>query len=247
MMIASPTTTSAAATTMTKNAMIWPVQVAVDAREGDQRQVDRVEHQLDAHEHHDGVATHQHANGADREQRWPTAPGSSRRCHAANLRFVASSRTPGANGRTPGSGVPTSTDSRETASRRAAGLACRSSCRRTARPGRASGCGRPVRMRSRAGLLLGRACGSVALDVGQHHRTHGGTISRAEVSSKANRYLVNISSAIELTLRAVRVRAVEVDFGLMPLNATCPGPSRRAARTRCRTGRRPSAARAGSR
>src|SRR4051794_17162402 len=36
--------------------------------EGDQGQVHRVEHQLDAHEHDDRVAPHQHADGADGEQ-----------------------------------------------------------------------------------------------------------------------------------------------------------------------------------
>src|SRR3954451_18091904 len=38
------------------------------AGEGDQGQVDRVEHQLDAHEDDDRVAPHQHADGADGEQ-----------------------------------------------------------------------------------------------------------------------------------------------------------------------------------
>src|SRR3954454_13118518 len=37
------------------------------AREGDQRQVHGVEHQLHAHEHDDGVAPDQHPDGADRE------------------------------------------------------------------------------------------------------------------------------------------------------------------------------------
>ena len=44
------------------------VEVAPHVGEGDQRQVDRVEHQLDAHEHHDGVAAHQEADRADAEQ-----------------------------------------------------------------------------------------------------------------------------------------------------------------------------------
>ena len=66
MMIASPTTTSAAATTMTKNAMTWPSRVPLDAGEGDQGQVHRVEHQLDAHEDDDRVAAHEHA----RRRRW---------------------------------------------------------------------------------------------------------------------------------------------------------------------------------
>src|SRR6478736_4724353 len=44
------------------------VEVAVLLGEGDQREVGRVEHQLDAHEHHDGVAAGQHPDAADREQ-----------------------------------------------------------------------------------------------------------------------------------------------------------------------------------
>src|SRR5882757_8788434 len=44
------------------------VQPAVDPGEGDQGEVHRVQHQLDAHEHHDGVAAHQHPDRADGEQ-----------------------------------------------------------------------------------------------------------------------------------------------------------------------------------
>src|SRR5215469_7968759 len=44
------------------------VQVPVHARERHERQVARVQHQLDAHEHHDGVAPHEHADAADHEQ-----------------------------------------------------------------------------------------------------------------------------------------------------------------------------------
>src|SRR3989442_398672 len=40
----------------------------VVVREGDERQVDRIEHQLDAHQDDDGVASDQHADAADREQ-----------------------------------------------------------------------------------------------------------------------------------------------------------------------------------
>src|SRR6266568_6967643 len=45
-----------------------PVQVPVHARERDEGQVARVQHQLDAHEHDDGVAPHEHADPADHEQ-----------------------------------------------------------------------------------------------------------------------------------------------------------------------------------
>src|SRR3954453_12584245 len=43
------------------------VDAPVRTGEGDQRQVDRVEHQLDAHEHDDGVAPHQDTHGPNRE------------------------------------------------------------------------------------------------------------------------------------------------------------------------------------
>ncbi len=39
MMMARPTTTSQAATTMVKNAIIWAFEMAMHAREGDERQV----------------------------------------------------------------------------------------------------------------------------------------------------------------------------------------------------------------
>src|SRR5215469_5849908 len=45
-----------------------PVQVPVHPRERDEGQVARVQHQLDAHEHDDGVAPHEHAGSADHEQ-----------------------------------------------------------------------------------------------------------------------------------------------------------------------------------
>src|SRR6476660_2262857 len=45
-----------------------PVQVLVHSRERDEGQVAGVQHQLDAHEHDDGVAPYQHARPADHEQ-----------------------------------------------------------------------------------------------------------------------------------------------------------------------------------
>src|SRR6185295_3118382 len=45
-----------------------PVQVPVHPGERDEREVARVQHQLDAHEHDDGVAPHEHADAADHEQ-----------------------------------------------------------------------------------------------------------------------------------------------------------------------------------
>ena len=44
------------------------VEVTVQPGEGDESQVDRVEHQLDAHEHHDRVAPQQHTGSANGEQ-----------------------------------------------------------------------------------------------------------------------------------------------------------------------------------
>src|SRR6185312_2534879 len=44
------------------------VEVTVHAGERDEREVDRVEHQLDEHEHHERVAPQQHTGRADGEQ-----------------------------------------------------------------------------------------------------------------------------------------------------------------------------------
>src|SRR5690606_30044779 len=44
------------------------VEVAVLARDADEREVRGVEHELDAHEHDDRVAPHEDADGTDREQ-----------------------------------------------------------------------------------------------------------------------------------------------------------------------------------
>src|SRR5579875_172924 len=45
-----------------------PVETAMHPGVGDERQVDGVEHQLDAHEHHDRVAPQEHTGRADGEQ-----------------------------------------------------------------------------------------------------------------------------------------------------------------------------------
>src|SRR5215207_9959818 len=45
-----------------------PVEVAVLAGEAHEREVGRVEHELDAHEHDDRVAAYEHPDGTDREQ-----------------------------------------------------------------------------------------------------------------------------------------------------------------------------------
>jgi hypothetical protein len=44
------------------------VERAVHPGERHERQIGRVEHELDAHEHHDRIASHQHANSADDKQ-----------------------------------------------------------------------------------------------------------------------------------------------------------------------------------
>ena len=67
-MIPRPTTTSAAATTSTKNTTTWPPTSSSVLGERDEGEVDGVEHQLDAHEHHERVAPHQQADGAEREE-----------------------------------------------------------------------------------------------------------------------------------------------------------------------------------
>ena len=67
-MIPRPTTTSAAATTRTKNTADLAADVVQLAGEGDEGEVGGVQHQLDAHEHHEHVAPHEQADGADREE-----------------------------------------------------------------------------------------------------------------------------------------------------------------------------------
>ena len=64
-MMPRPTTTSAAATTSTKNTTVCPAMSSRAADEGHEGQVHGVEHQLDAHEHHERVAAHQQADRAD--------------------------------------------------------------------------------------------------------------------------------------------------------------------------------------
>ena len=68
MMIASPTTTSAAATTITKKAAIWPSRLPCCLAKATRARLRGVEHQLDAHEHDDRVAAGEHADAADREE-----------------------------------------------------------------------------------------------------------------------------------------------------------------------------------
>ena len=68
MMIPRPTAASAAATLITIKTKSWPVTSRVITRKRDKRQVDRVQHQLDAHEHADRVSFEHNADRADGEQ-----------------------------------------------------------------------------------------------------------------------------------------------------------------------------------
>ncbi len=67
-MIPRPTTTSAAATTSTKKTADLPGDVVQGPGEGDEGEVRGVQHQLDAHEHHEHVAPNEQTDRADREQ-----------------------------------------------------------------------------------------------------------------------------------------------------------------------------------
>ena len=88
-MMPRPTTTSAAATTSTKNTDGLPADVVEHAGEGDEGEVDRVEHELDAHEHDERVAPDEHADGADartarrRARRYQVGVGAATATHLA--------------------------------------------------------------------------------------------------------------------------------------------------------------------
>ena len=66
-MMPRPTTTSAAATTSTKKTTTCPPMSLSFARECHEREIDRVQHQLDAHEHHKHVSAHEDTERADGE------------------------------------------------------------------------------------------------------------------------------------------------------------------------------------
>ena len=65
-MMPRPTTTSAAATTSTKNTAACPPMSFELAGERDEGEIGGVQHELDAHEHHEDVAPDEQADGADR-------------------------------------------------------------------------------------------------------------------------------------------------------------------------------------
>ena len=96
-MMPRPTTTSAAATTSTKNTAVCPPMSPSCVARATKREVDGVEHQLDAHEHHERVAPHEHADGADAEQHGgehevPRRGGRDVGDHASHLRRIGSRR-----------------------------------------------------------------------------------------------------------------------------------------------------------
>ncbi len=66
--MASPTAASAAATISTKKTSTCPSRVPGGAAEGDEREVHRVQHQLDAHEDGDDVAAQEDAERAEAEE-----------------------------------------------------------------------------------------------------------------------------------------------------------------------------------
>ena len=76
MMMPSPTTTSAAATTSTKNTAVWPSMLPKRTASATNDEVDGVQHQLDAHEHDERVAADHQSDGARCRTAPPTAPGS---------------------------------------------------------------------------------------------------------------------------------------------------------------------------
>ncbi len=67
MTMASPTATSATVMAMVKSAKTTPVRSPRKRAEGDEVDVDGVEHQLDAEQDPDGVAPGEHAEEADGE------------------------------------------------------------------------------------------------------------------------------------------------------------------------------------
>ena len=67
-MIARPTAASAAATTITKKTKTRPSELVMRAREGHERQIHGVEHQLDGHENRDDVALEHERDDAQPEQ-----------------------------------------------------------------------------------------------------------------------------------------------------------------------------------
>ena len=75
MTMARPSAASATVMQMVNTVKTMPGGVAAEPREGDQVDVDGVQHQLDAEQDADGVAARHHAEEADAEERPPRASG----------------------------------------------------------------------------------------------------------------------------------------------------------------------------
>ena len=73
---ARPMAASPAAIVITKIEKTWPGQVREPPREGDQVQIDGVQHQLDRHQDRQEVAPHEHAEEPDREEQEARRSGS---------------------------------------------------------------------------------------------------------------------------------------------------------------------------
>src|SRR5882757_8430343 len=192
------------------------VQPAVDPGEGDQGEVHRVQHQLDAHEHHDGVAAHQHPDRADGEQqrgqeqvisrghRWfsPVSSGFVSAVSVARPPVSACASWVGSSGSSTGADSMSS-DSDSGAiepSGSSAGVATELAVAKT--PGPGSGEIRACSPRSRASTVARWPRLAAALDCekASSMAPSAAVMSSAEVSSNGNRYWVNTSRPMPPTL-----------------------------------------------
>src|SRR4051794_6693084 len=218
----------------------------------DQREVHRVEHQLDAHEHDDRVAPDEDAHGADREEdrgqdevpaeshRSPPSSGAGSRVPSAASGLPSCSRPVG-RGIWSGSWGSRPVASESSASRpsgRIAGTATELARAKTPGPGRVPA--RWVRKRAReSSFWLCRLPGSRSMWASTIAPT-AAVISRALVTSKASRYLVNSSSAIAGMFPAPPVAPFRPATGRSWVARAMPAPTRPAnpmprtiAATRC--------------
>ena len=74
---ASPTATSAAATTITKKTKICPSRALILASESNKGYIGGVEHQLKRHKHHNRVLSADHAKASQGKHDQPIMPGNS--------------------------------------------------------------------------------------------------------------------------------------------------------------------------
>ena len=94
MTMARPTAASAAATVMHEEDQHLAVEGPQRAAEGDEGQVHRVQHQLDAHEHRDDVAAQEDAHDADGEERPGSAAAACWTRSGAHGSFLARTTAP---------------------------------------------------------------------------------------------------------------------------------------------------------